>query len=309
MGRLKNQYSGWTGYDTAIKYYSNRIEIKKYNRSIFRKTDDSKSVENKSQVMKKIVKSEKKVSSEELKEIRRDSLNRTRRMLIDYASMNENKFNSFITLTFADNVTDIGVANKCFQNWVRSVQRAVQRKNMEFYYLAVPEYQKRGAVHYHMFTSLECGSDLLPLQDDKKSMYDVKYWNHGFSSAFDIMHDTDANFNISLYITKYLYKDIDNRLFGRKKILKSNNLEKPVMQYLNENSDTYKNAMEYIEENYSYTGNKRVKENKENKYSIGFEILNYTENEYLEYLIDSEYDRLMAREKRHICQKITQSDF
>ena len=57
-------------------------------------------------------------------------------------------------------------------------------------------------------------------------MYDVKYWKYGFTSAFDLKL-ADDRFNVSLYVCKYLYKDIDSRLFGRKKIMHSRNLQLP----------------------------------------------------------------------------------
>ena len=57
-------------------------------------------------------------------------------------------------------------------------------------------------------------------------MYDVRFWKYGFTSAFDLKL-ADDRFNVSLYVCKYLYKDIDSRLFGRKKIMHSRNLNLP----------------------------------------------------------------------------------
>lgn len=155
--------------------------------------------------------------------IRSDSLARTRNLIIDYAHENYSIWHTFITLTFKKNLTDINLANKKFNSWVLSVRRIYSN----FAYLCVPEFQKRGAVHYHLITNLSTGDEICTLQDKKKSMYDVKYWKHGFSSVFDLSL-TDDKFNVALYVTKYLYKDIDNRLYGHIKCLHSNNLKKPV---------------------------------------------------------------------------------
>lgn len=189
------------------------------------------------------------LEKEEFKQIRMDSLIRSRDLIIDYASQNAKVFHSFITLTFADNVTDLTEANKKFKVFIDQMRRLCKALGTDFYYLGVPEFQKRGAVHYHLLTSLVCGSELLPLQEGQTDMYNVKYWNHGFSSAYNL-DMTDKNFNVALYLTKYLFKDLDERLFGRTRVLKSNNLVKPDTYYLLKDSETYKKAKEYIKEKY-----------------------------------------------------------
>lgn len=151
-----------------------------------------------------------------------DNLSRSRKLVIDLAYENQKVWKSFLTLTFADNVKDIDFANKCFNSWLTSVRLLYP----DFAYLCVPEFQKRGAVHYHLLSNLEVGGDFLPIQNAKKNMYDVKYWKYGFTSAFDLKL-ADDRFNVSLYVCKYLYKDIDSRLFGRKKIMHSRNLNLP----------------------------------------------------------------------------------
>lgn len=151
-----------------------------------------------------------------------DNLSRSRKLVIDLAYENQKIWKSFLTLTFADNVKDIDFANKCFNSWLTSIRQLFS----DFAYLCVPEFQKRGAVHYHLLSNLEVGGDLLPVQNAKKNMYDVKYWKYGFTSAFDLKL-ADDRFNVSLYVCKYLYKDIDDRLFSRKKVMHSRNLQLP----------------------------------------------------------------------------------
>lgn len=201
--------------------------------------------------------SKKCISKSVVKEMRSDNLSRTRNSIIDYASENADKFHSFVTLTFGDEVTDITYANKRFSYWIDKVRRYCKNKGAEFYYLGVPEFQKNGRVHYHVFTSLKCGSDIIKketlklwnssLRKYKKiDYYDLLYWNDGFSSAFDIDNETDSDFNIALYMCKYLYKDLDNRLFGHTKILKSNNLVKPNVYKLEKDNVVWQTAWYYI---------------------------------------------------------------
>lgn len=195
------------------------------------------------------------VKSNECGVIRADSLSRTREKLIDYACMHESEWKSFITLTIAENDVSIDEANKQFSDFIRCWRRSFP----DLIYLGVPEFQKRGAIHYHILTNVPCGHDLIPAQPKKRIWstkykkhydfiyYDIKHWKKGFTTAFDFKC-ADDRFNVALYITKYLYKDIDNRLFGRNKILKSNNLKKPDIFELSHRSACYINAMEFIKE-------------------------------------------------------------
>lgn len=151
-----------------------------------------------------------------------DNLSRSRKLVIDLAYENQKLWKSFLTLTFSENIKDIDIANQCFNSWLTLIRRYFP----DFAYLCVPEFQKRGAVHYHLLSNLEVGGSLLPVQNEKKKMYDVKFWRYGFTSAFDLKL-ADDRFNVSLYVCKYLYKDIDDRLFSRKKVMHSRNLQLP----------------------------------------------------------------------------------
>ena len=254
-----NRSEASVSYDSKIVLCSNGlIELKKYKKSIsrlkpgFEESKDSSFVPSFQKC--------KKDSSYNV--ILSRNLARSRNLIIHYASENEHLFHSFITLTFNDNqkfefntdidINDISQANKIFNVW----RTQIKRKFKDFSYICVPEYQKRGAIHYHLLTSLKCGSDIPKLQikrtfnTEKKRYFDLEYYNipfwiYGYSSAFDI-HNTDDNFNIALYITKYLFKDIDNRLYGHQKVMKSNNLKKPLTIFTN--NKTYDDAMSYIKE-------------------------------------------------------------
>ena len=194
------------------------------------------------------------------KEIRFDSLARTRRNVIELTAQNADKFKSFITLTFKENVSDVKEANKAFNIYITQVRRYCNEHGREFYYIAVPEFQKRGAVHYHMLCSEACGSELIPYHEEPKRIwstkkkcwrifhyFDLKYWKKGFSQAIDLddKKQFDDQFNLALYMCEYLYKDLDDRLFNHTKLLKSNNLENPTYRYLLSDK-IYNAAIEYI---------------------------------------------------------------
>ena len=150
------------------------------------------------------------------------------------AKANRNIWETFITLTFADNITDITEANKMFNSWRTNVKKIKK----DFKYLAVPEFQKRGAVHYHILSNLGIEDKEIILKQQIKTgkavkfddLYDVKYWTKGFARVDFIKNDYKKIYS---YICKYMTKDIDNKLFGKKRYFYSQSLDKPFETYLN----------------------------------------------------------------------------
>lgn len=131
---------------------------------------------------------------------------RVRRLLTE--NFNENS--KFITLTFAENVTDLDKANKEFKKFIQRLRR----KYEGFRYLAVIEFQKRGAVHYHMI------SDLPYIENSELR----GIWSNGFVKINNISHVD----NVGPYVVKYMTKETDNPLLkNRKTYLTSRGLSQP----------------------------------------------------------------------------------
>ena len=251
-------------YDTKIVICDNGyIELKKYDKSFTKIKQGYEEIKKEYlPITSKTIDEIENKKSKKFDEILTRNLTRTRDNIIQYACENEKLFHSFITLTLSDNkehklstdidINDISQANKLFNIW----RTQIKRKFPHFSYICVPEYQKRGAIHYHLITSLKCGVDIPKLDtkytfnEEKKKYfeleyYNIPYWNYGFSTAYDL-NKTDDNFNVALYITKYLYKDIDNRLYGHQKLMKSDNLKKPKKIYCN--SALYESCISYLKE-------------------------------------------------------------
>nr|DAJ89983.1 MAG TPA: protein of unknown function DUF1424 [Inoviridae sp.] len=149
------------------------------------------------------------------------------------AKANRDNWESFITLTFKENITDIVYANKIFNAWVSNVRKLKK----DFKYIAVPEFQKRGAVHYHILSNLgkEDTNIIIPQKErtektkDLTTLFDVKYWNRGFARVDFIKGDYKKIYS---YICKYMTKDIDDKLFGKHRYFNSQNLNKPREEFL-----------------------------------------------------------------------------
>lgn len=121
-----------------------------------------------------------------------------------------NEYDKFLTLTFADNKTDVKECNVLFKAFIRKLRR--YKENLK--YLAVIEFQERGAVHYHVLLNIP----YIP-QEELQNL-----WGHGFVFINAITHVD----NIGAYIVKYMTKDNkDTRLRGQKAYLFSTNLKKP----------------------------------------------------------------------------------
>lgn len=276
-------------YDVKLKVYENgTVVCRNYKKNIysdFQLENDTYDDFNSGRV------SVNELSKDISKTVRIDSLYRSRDLIIDYASEND-VWKSFITLTFDPKrynfIDDISCANKYFVLWRKQVARKCKSLGIDFMYLGVPEFQKNGNVHYHILTNISCDTSLIPKREHKRlwkpkekiytelDYYDLPYWSYGHSTAFDVVNDTDDKFNVALYITKYLYKDIDNRLYGHTRVLKSNNLKSPDVYKLSSTSDTYKNAISYLKEKgYDILNSYETLPTQENSYIIPSTTITY----------------------------------
>lgn len=165
---------------------------------------------------------EKKKNEIELKNIIRSKLECQR-----LAKCNSKEWKTFITLTFEKNIIDINSANISFKCFIYKVKRIFK----EFKYICIPEFQKRGAVHYHLLTNIDINNTkLIYCQEDNNYFKHIKYWNEGFNKV-DILNNDIKK--IIGYISKYMTKDIDNRLFNHHRYFYSRNLIKPKINYIN----------------------------------------------------------------------------
>jgi len=140
---------------------------------------------------------------------------RSRWNFIRTVNANFGNHDKFVTLTFAENVTDISQANREFKSFIKRLKYKCQT---EIKYAVAIEFQKRGAVHYHMI----CNLPYVP-----KSEF-AATWGNGFVKINRIKHVD----NVGAYISKYMSKGMhgrDPRLRGRKMWFTSRNLERPIV--------------------------------------------------------------------------------
>lgn len=142
------------------------------------------------------------------------------------AKTNCNEWKTFITLTFKENITDVNIANKRLKYFINKIKRIYK----DFKYIGVPEFQKRGAIHYHLLTNIDIeDTRFIYSQEDNEKFKHIKYWLDGFTKIDNIKNDIKK---IIGYISKYMTKDIDSRLFAHRRYFYSRNLKKPKINYL-----------------------------------------------------------------------------
>lgn len=243
--------------ETQNKNYTIKvIEVGEYYQIYYYSSPKIKKDENKEEIKKKIIdnnclirKEKYDINFPQEKKIDIKNINRSKFNMQRLIKSNEKIFKTFLTLTFAENITSLSEANKVFHSWTVMIRRVFP----DFAYVGVPEFQKRGAVHYHLLTNIEinkdyhytrrgklCTTQLIISQmhftdqalakmtpSQVKKCFDVKYWQQGFTSV-----RSTYDLNVVGYLTKYMTKDIDNRLFSHRRYFNSHNLIKPSENYL-----------------------------------------------------------------------------
>ena len=138
-------------------------------------------------------------------------MNRSKNNLMDILQCNE--FNFFVTLTFDKNKIDRlddNKTRKIFTQWVSNIQRDLPN----LIYVAVPEYHKKGGLHFHLLIGGVTAEDLGLVNSGKvvkssrckgQIIYNVSKWNRkGFSTATEILDNNAVKFYLSKYLTLIL---------------------------------------------------------------------------------------------------------
>ena len=194
-------------YNIKVVVSGKQVEVYKYKKNVWR---DFKKKENNNNTQKE----PKQLSILEKIELKQQkqqySVNRTRTEIRRLINSNT-QLNKFMTLTFADNITDLKQANYIFNQFIKRITY----KYPNFEYLAIPEFQERGAVHYHIL----CKMPFIHFSEIHK------IWGQGNIDIRVINNVT----NIGAYVCKYLSKDMFNdKTFNKKKFFRSQSLSEPI---------------------------------------------------------------------------------
>lgn len=122
------------------------------------------------------------------------------------------------TFTYKENQTDLKQGYRDFRSYVQALR---YRYGKAFKYIVVPEFQERGAVHFHaFFWSLP--SELVFRERTARTF--AQLWGLGFVDVYQ----TDGNEKLSTYLAKYMTKAyLDPRLKSQKAYVASRNCLRP----------------------------------------------------------------------------------
>lgn len=161
------------------------------------------------------------------------SVNRAKNNLIDI--LNCNDFDFFVTLTFNKNKIDRlndNETRKSFGNFIKDLKRYY----FNMIYVAVPEYHKKGGLHFHLLVGKVTASELGLVDSGKvvkngrckgQVIFNVTKWKNGFSTATRVLDNNAVKYYLSKYLTK---GKVDPRFFNKKRFYVSQNIERPVIE-------------------------------------------------------------------------------
>jgi len=125
----------------------------------------------------------------------------------------------FVSLTYKRNMRDYGEAYRDLQSFILTLRRRYSLPLLR--YIAVPEVQKRGSLHFH---TLIWGLPEELVLFERQSRVLATIWGQGF---IDVKR-TDGNDKIAGYMAKYMSKAFrEERLFSKKTFMCSRNVLRP----------------------------------------------------------------------------------
>lgn len=210
-------------YDVKVIFSGNVIEVYKYSDTKavgYKRKNNNNGLSAKGNLIdfetgEIITEEQRQLQSRKRSNIR--ARNNLRRLI----TSNFNNNSKFLTLTFRENIQDVEKANEVFKRFVFNMNRYLKRVNKpKLSYVAVIEFQRRGAIHYHLVCDLKgVGANTIR-----------KYWRNAtkeLGGNIDIKNIRHVD-NVGAYLVKYMTKaNADERLIGKKLYQTSRGLKRP----------------------------------------------------------------------------------
>jgi len=143
---------------------------------------------------------------------------RFRRLVVANCSR-KNKF-ALLTLTMLRTVS-ITQSYECLRRFFRRLYQSQGKDNIR--YIGIPEFQKRGAIHFHI---LVWGLPDYVIKQERDLRNLQRLWQVGFVDCRQAYGD----FKVANYLSKYMSKAMsDQRILGRRSYCTSSNILRPVL--------------------------------------------------------------------------------
>lgn len=178
----------------------------------------------------------KRYESKNIKQSIISSMNRTKRLIHDYA--HGTKWDYAITLTLDPKKIDRYNKDTIMKEW-HIFLTYYKRINPDFKYMFIPEYHKDNAIHFHGYLMGVSKSDLRKTGKINKYgrlIYNWISWAQKFGhTRLDTMPDNiDERIKMNNYTIKYITLDlmVHSRVYNKKRYFCSKGLPKPESKYL-----------------------------------------------------------------------------
>ncbi len=214
------------GY-TKIISYANTLEIFEYEKDVYRLVGRSNDKRKNNSSDENLDTSRKNPLSERDSEIAQGKRSdNARRSVVAFRRLVASNLGGstrpvLVTLTYRDNFTDLKGSYKHHSTFVQSLRHKFGK---DFKYISVPEFQKRGAVHFH---ALFWGLPEIVLLHERETREIAGTWGYGFV----FLKETDGDNKLAVYLTKYMSKAfLDPKLKNQKAYTASRNVLRPLIQ-------------------------------------------------------------------------------
>lgn len=202
-------------YDTRVIVSGRVIEIIDYERPIFKELQRKEG----SNLGRSVV-----ADKQDQERHREDTLQKAKARCRRLINANAHQYHDssgrtykpvFFTATYADNITDLTETNKDLRRFIKRLGNRAHGSTGSLKYVAIPEFQERGAVHYHIVIFN------MPWIEHKEL---ARIWGHGFVWIKGI----EQIDNVGAYVTEYMTKEHDDgRLKGRRCYMTAQGLLEP----------------------------------------------------------------------------------
>ena len=210
-------------YNLKIIKSGNRIEIYKYH-GYMKEGTEGKNKEGR--------KGKGEVTKDKKEINRRETLYKARNNIVRIISCNED-MQTFITLTYADNMQDLKQSKKHINYFFKKLTKDYPKLK----YIYVLEFQERGAIHYHILCSIKLNIKTSEskkykpkAQKELENYFRVNYWsNRGFVDIRNL--ESEGITNVAKYVSAYLVEDLLKLdLEGHRAYGYSLNINRPIIE-------------------------------------------------------------------------------
>lgn len=208
------------GY-TKIVQYGDVVEVRSYQKKyVYKKGGEIKRARSRQRTRGRFIRSQ--------RSNKRAKVNFER---IVMANLTSEKVVTFLTLTFLETFTEPEAKTA-----LTAFFRRLKRRYENLRYIAVQEYQKRGAIHFHC---LLWGVPSRATQAERATRNIQRLWARGY---IDIRRSYDNDGKIAGYLSKYFTKSLEdnrNQARGKRLFFCSRNIYRPATAGSNSIDDDF----------------------------------------------------------------------